>query len=475
MRWIAIRHGEDHIHLVAMLARQDGASPACRENGTGSATPAWPPSSGTGCGPPPRPTAPRPAAVPRGDRQSRPPRPQRAPRSRCAATSPPPPRPPASEQEFFARLDQAGMLVRLRYSVNNPGQVTGYAVALPGDTARNGDPSGTAAASSPPTCPGPELRQRWTRPGHPRRRAADRAKSATRCGTTPPAPPPTPRADPVLHRHREPGRRRRCRLAATSDTLHVAAAALGSRILRQAADAYDRAARHPTAASRRPPRPGTSSATPPGSLPPSPTSPATAAHPHRPAHPPRRPRRSRRRTPRIPAARRPGRRRPRRRRTPVRRRPPRPRLRSHARLRAPAPPPSSPGCPSPSQHGPPRSRPHPDSPAPIQAARRQHAGRHHHGHAAPAANPLRQGEAAGRDGVRSFAVEHRTSLTANPGRPHARPMSVSATLTSAPGCSPRRLRPALAARRLPSRTVATRPAHGTQVSAWSATASSPAT
>src|SRR5207344_299070 len=32
---------------------------------------------------------------------------------------------------------------------------------------------------------------------------------------------------------------------ATSDTLHVAAATLGSRILRQAADAYDRAARSP--------------------------------------------------------------------------------------------------------------------------------------------------------------------------------------------------------------------------------------
>jgi hypothetical protein len=51
-------------------------------------------------------------------------------------------------------------------------------------------------------------------------------------------------------------------------------------------------------------------------------------------------------------------------------------------------------------------------------------------------------------------------------------MSVSATLTSAPGCSLRRFRPALAARRLPLRTVATGPAHGTQVSAWPATASS---
>ena len=32
------------------------------------------------------------------------------------------------------------MLVRLRYSTTNPGQVTGYAVALPGDTTRNGEP-----------------------------------------------------------------------------------------------------------------------------------------------------------------------------------------------------------------------------------------------------------------------------------------------------------------------------------------------
>ena len=28
VRWIAVRHGEDHIHLVAMLARQDGGKPS---------------------------------------------------------------------------------------------------------------------------------------------------------------------------------------------------------------------------------------------------------------------------------------------------------------------------------------------------------------------------------------------------------------------------------------------------------------
>ena len=39
---------------------------------------------------------------------------------------------------------------------------------------------------------------------------------------------------------------------AASDTLHAAAAALGSRVLRQAADAYDRAARAPYGAHPRP-------------------------------------------------------------------------------------------------------------------------------------------------------------------------------------------------------------------------------
>src|SRR5260370_34537582 len=67
--------------------------------------------------------------------------------------------------------------------------------------------------------------------------------------------------------------------------------------------------------------------------------------------------------------------------------------------------------------------------------------------------------------TRVIRREHRTSLTANLGCWHARPMSVSATLTLALGRSPWRLRSALAARRLPSRTVAPGPTQGTQVSA----------
>jgi len=44
-------------------------------------------------------------------------------------------------------------------------------------------------------------------------------------------------------------------------------------------------------------------------------------------------------------------------------------------------------------------------------------------------------------------------------------MNVSAILTPTPGCSPWRLRPALAAFRLPSRTVAAQPTCAAQVAA----------
>ena len=62
----------------------------------------------------------------------------------------------ASTGEFFARLDQAGVMVHLRYSVKSPGQVTGYAVALPGDTTKTGEPvwyGGGKLAADPELAP----------------------------------------------------------------------------------------------------------------------------------------------------------------------------------------------------------------------------------------------------------------------------------------------------------------------------------
>jgi hypothetical protein len=146
-----------------------------------------------------------------------------------------------SEQEFFALLDRAGVLARQRFSAKNPGQVTGYAVALPGDTAKDGGPVWYGGGKLAPDLTWPKLRQRWTGPGtasgdpftagernaiweHAARAAEDAAARIRLLAGTDPA----GAADAAW---------------AASDTLHVAAAALGSRILRQAADAYDRAAR----------------------------------------------------------------------------------------------------------------------------------------------------------------------------------------------------------------------------------------
>jgi len=59
------------------------------------------------------------------------------------------------------------VLVRLRHSTTNPGQVTGYAVALPSDTARNGEPVWYGGGKLAADLSWPKLQQRWTRPTRP--------------------------------------------------------------------------------------------------------------------------------------------------------------------------------------------------------------------------------------------------------------------------------------------------------------------
>ena len=149
VRWVAVRHGDDHIHMVAMLARQDGGKPslswerykvraACRAAEQRFGLRPTAPADHTAARRPSR--AENEKAARRGL--------QEAPRitlrrqvTTAAAAA-------GSEGEFFACLDQAGMLVRKRFGVKNPGEVTGYAVALPGDTTRTANRSGTAAGNS---------------------------------------------------------------------------------------------------------------------------------------------------------------------------------------------------------------------------------------------------------------------------------------------------------------------------------------
>jgi hypothetical protein len=245
VRWIAVRHSDDHIHLVAMLARQDGGKPslswerykvraAClaaeQRYGLRSTAPA----DHTAARRPSR--AENEKAARRGLDEA----PRITLRRQVATTA----ASANSEQEFFARLDAAGMLVRMRFSVKSPGQITGYSVALSSDITKDGGPVWYGGGKLAPDLSWPKLRQRWTQPrstpsvgrltaeernavwDHATRVAADAAAQIRTLARTDPA----AAADAAW---------------ATSDTLHVAAAMLGSRILRQAADAYDRAARSP--------------------------------------------------------------------------------------------------------------------------------------------------------------------------------------------------------------------------------------
>jgi hypothetical protein len=261
VRWAAVRHAGDHIHLVAVLARQDFRRPrlhnercrvreAClaaearyglRPTAPGDRTAARCPTRAEnekaarrGLGEPPRVTLRRAVTT----------------AAACAA----------SEQEFFTQLEAAGVLSRKRLSTRYPGQVTGYAVALPGDTCRDGGPVWYGGGKLAPDLTWPKLRHHWAAPSpaaaarystgrstaarftaqernaiwdHAGRAAADAAaRIRVRAATNPAA-----AADAAW---------------AASATLHAAAAALGSRVLRQAADSFDRAARAPYARIPRP-------------------------------------------------------------------------------------------------------------------------------------------------------------------------------------------------------------------------------
>jgi hypothetical protein len=248
IRWVAIRHAPDHIHIAGMLARQDGARPQCWNDyyRVREACQSAEECHGLRLTAPGDRTAgrrPTRAENEKARRQGRPEAPRvtlrRAVYTAAAGT--------ASEEEFFARLRDGGVLVRTRLSTHNPGQVTGYAVALAGDTARSGGPVWFGGGKLAADLSLPRLRDRWdgatTTPGPDARftaaernaiwehaaRAAQGARDQIRFLA---ATDPAAASDAAW---------------AASDTLHAAADALGSRIVRQAADAYDRAARMPYA------------------------------------------------------------------------------------------------------------------------------------------------------------------------------------------------------------------------------------
>ena len=161
-RWVAVRHAPDHIHLVVTLARQDGA-PARTSNDyyrVGEACQAVERRYGLTRTPGRDRTAarrPTRAETEKAHRAGRrePARVvlQREVRGAVAAA--------ASGQEFLIRLSQAGLLVRRRCDPRSPDTVTGYAVALPGDRTRDGQPVWFGGGKLAADLSWPKLAVRW--------------------------------------------------------------------------------------------------------------------------------------------------------------------------------------------------------------------------------------------------------------------------------------------------------------------------
>jgi len=182
VRWVAVRHAPDHIHIVATLARQDGGKPrtwndfygvreACRdaERRFGLRTSA-----------PADRTAARRATHAETEQAARrgwdeTPR-AALRRAVCTAAAG-----AGTEQEFFTRLAQAGVLVRMRFSTASPGQVTGYAVGLARHTARVGGVIWYGGGKLAADLTLPKLRARWQPPaGHDPLSAAELPASVVR-------------------------------------------------------------------------------------------------------------------------------------------------------------------------------------------------------------------------------------------------------------------------------------------------------
>jgi hypothetical protein len=166
VRWVAVRHAADHVHIVATLARQDGARPriwndfyrvreACQDAEARSGLRSTAPADRTAARCPAR--AETEQAARRG--WAEPPRVTLRREVSVAAAG------ASTEQEFFARLDAAGVAARKRYSSTSPGQVTGYAVGLPGHTARDGGIVWYGGGKLTADLTLPRLRRRWTAPG----------------------------------------------------------------------------------------------------------------------------------------------------------------------------------------------------------------------------------------------------------------------------------------------------------------------
>ena len=164
-RWAAVRHADDHIHIVATLAREDGYKPdlnhdaarvqaqardlevelGLRRLNKGDGTAARRPTS---------------AERHKSERQDR----ERTAREELRETVRRAVAGATSEEEFFDRLASAGLLIRKRVAPS--GDLLGYKVALPEDRNKDDEPVFYPGARLAPDLSLPRIRERWSGDTH---------------------------------------------------------------------------------------------------------------------------------------------------------------------------------------------------------------------------------------------------------------------------------------------------------------------
>ncbi|GIG57128.1 hypothetical protein Lfu02_15000 [Longispora fulva] len=214
VRWIAVRHAPDHIHIVATLARADNRIArhendwllmrnTCKvferryglvETASADRTAAR------------RPTRAETEKARRAGRhETARERLRREVRVALAAAT--------NEAEFFANLRTAGVMVRLRHSSTNPLEVTGYSVGLPDTQAAKGGTIWYGGGKLAADLTLPKIRHRWNpepeapAPADPK--PADPGPAPAPQPTEAPTPPPAAEPEP----QQAPSRPQRPRLS----------------------------------------------------------------------------------------------------------------------------------------------------------------------------------------------------------------------------------------------------------------------
>jgi hypothetical protein len=189
VRWVAVRHDDYGIHVVATLVRQDGRTAWAWKDKTNSRRVAKELEDRYGLratGPSDRTShrAPSPKETSKATRLGRTltTRDELRRRVRAAVAV------SLSEEEFFARLADDGLVVKLRPSQTNPDEFTGYSVGLPGERDKAGVPVWFGASHLAADLSLPKLRIRWgtatpTRTGSERVDEAIRVSAAQRAQT----------------------------------------------------------------------------------------------------------------------------------------------------------------------------------------------------------------------------------------------------------------------------------------------------